>query len=118
MSIRIRPTLPKGDQNGLVWLTEDQHNAPAAVVAVLGLIPQQVIDNVGSEDDPHGVVFGIAYIEALGGMDGEAAESLARAAYERRTGKVALPFGTVLDVNPDELPEPPMGMWEQEGGES
>lgn len=118
MSVRIRPTLPKGDQNGLTWVTEDQHKDPTTVLAVVGLTPQQVIDNVGSEDDPHGVVFGFAFIEALSGMDAEAAEGLARAAYERRTGKVALTFGTVLDVNPDELPEPPMDLWEQGGGES
>jgi hypothetical protein len=46
-------------------------------------------------------------------MDAEAAQSLGDVAYERRTGKVALPFGSVLDVNPDELLEPLMDEWEQ-----
>jgi hypothetical protein len=120
VSVRIKSPLPRGDRNGLVWVTDEVYDKRDPVMAVVELVPDQIIDRVQSEDDPKGLVLMVAGIEALTGMDAEAAKALLDTAYSRRTGKESLPFGTVLDVNPDELDEPPMGEWmgEDDGGDN
>lgn len=111
MSIRIKAPLPKGDRNGLLWLTDDIYEKREPVVVVMLLVPDQIIDKVQSDADPKGLVMQVIGIEALTDMDAEAAQALLDTAYERRTGRAPLPFGSVLDINPDELDEPPMDEW-------
>jgi hypothetical protein len=61
-------------------------------------------------------VLAFDWIEALAGVDAEAAISLGDVAYERRTGKAPLPFGMVLEGPLDGLdfPTPEVGTGEGE----
>ena len=93
MSVRIRATLPKGDKNGLAHLEEALAFDPDEIVVVVGILrPDTIEARPHDEDDPRVVKTVLLHVEALTAADAAEADRMIHAAYERRTGKVMLPF--------------------------
>lgn len=102
MSITIRGSLPKGDLNGLTAVEEQARlDKDSEVLLVVRAHTRKVTENVGDDADPWTVTLGISQVEAIRGGDADFVMSTMQVAYEQRTGKVALPFGTVVDHEPD-----------------
>lgn len=113
MTTKIAGRLPGGDLNGLDVVEHDARQHPdRPVLIVIKATTRKITTNVGDDSDPYTVQLGIDHIEVIRD-DGLAAQFVATElgqAYERRTGKVPLPFGMVVDgpastltVDSDEL---------------
>lgn len=109
MSVKIKGRLPKGDLDGLQQVGKDARLHPGTpIVVVAMLVPNTLTRNLEDAEDTHTVGLRVASIEALDGLDASAARALLSSAYERRTGKASLPFGTIgdesepwIDVDPE-----------------
>ena len=97
MSVTIRGKSPGGDRDGLQSRCDDLRTLREPIIVVAVLYPRQVIDQLDDDSDPYRVVVAIAQVEALDDMEAGAARALLEGAYERRTGKQPLPFGSMLD---------------------
>lgn len=93
MSVTVRTKLPKGDTNGLAHLEGALADKPDDIMVVIGLIRADTIEaRPHDEDDPRLVKTVLLHLEAINGTDGAKVEKMLRLAYEKRTGKVELPF--------------------------
>jgi hypothetical protein len=93
--VRVASKLPRDD--GLQAFEADLRELREPVVAVVELYPRHLVDRLDDPANPHEVVVGVSRIEPLSGDEASAARALLAGAYERRTGRVALPFGVVSD---------------------
>jgi hypothetical protein len=101
MTVKIKATLPKGDKDGLMHLTDQLRRDPRAIVVVAVLTPYAITDRL-DDDDETIVHCEIDQIEVpAGDMEPSALETLLRTQYEQRTGKQPLPFGSIMDFDPD-----------------
>lgn len=108
MSVRIKSTLPRGHRDGLQHLTEDLTGNPERSLAVVMICrPSAITENLSADDDPYTVTLAVEAIEAPAGLEQQALISMLTTTYESRTGRKPLPFGTVLDFEPD---YPPAGV--------
>jgi hypothetical protein len=103
MSVRVRGRLPKGELDGLQWVEGSLRvdERPRLVVAMV--FPKQIARNVDDDENPYTITLGISSIEVLSGMDESAARALLSGAFEQRTGKAGLPFGTVAEHDVDSI---------------
>lgn len=110
MSVKIKSRLPKGDRDGLQHLTDQLRRNPDTTVAVVMLLaPHSVTTNLDDQDDPITVDLKVLAIEAPQGLDASALRSLCTTAYQSRTGKQPLPFGSFLDEMPPASVDPDTG---------
>ena len=97
MSTRIGGRLPGGDHNGLDVIEKEAREHPERPVMLVVLAHvKKVTTNIGDDGDPYTVQLGITQIEAIRGDGQMFVGSELNRAYEERTGKTPLPFGSVL----------------------
>lgn len=99
MSVTVRGKLPAGDADGLQRAAITLRADPdAEFIVVMRLELNRTIDRRRNDDDP--IVYeltptAVELIDEFGDRAGVA--SIMNLAYERRTGKTPLPFGSTLD---------------------
>lgn len=111
MSVTVRGKLPPSDADGLQKAANTlrvKRNRDDVFLVVMRLQCTRVIEKLHNADDPVTYELGVASAEIID-EEGDRAflSSVMNAAYERRTGKAPLPFGTLLDTtDTDENDEP------------
>lgn len=106
MSVRIANKLPEGDRDGLQVAERDLRQLRDPILVVAELYPRSVADVLDKPSDPYLVTLGVRAIEVLQADDAMAAHALMSGVFERRTGKIPIPFGMVLDAGDDLDGEP------------
>jgi hypothetical protein len=93
MTVTVRAKLPKGDTNGLAHLEGTLAADPDDVLVVVGFLRADTIEaRPHDDDDPRCVKTVLLHLEALVDGEREVVDKIIRNVYEKRTGKVALPF--------------------------
>jgi hypothetical protein len=106
MSVTIRGKLPNNDADGLQKAANAlrvKRNRDEVIVVAMRLVCTRVIEKLHDPDDPVQYELGVASVEIID-EDGDRSfvSSVMNAAYERRTGKAPLPFGTMLETDTEE----------------
>lgn len=95
--VRLNATLPAGDGNGLAAISADLVDSPRDLRVVIAIVDCKEIRTNNDTGDVIPVAR-IRRIEALTAEDLRAGRSLFRRAYERRTGREALPIDLEEEV--------------------
>lgn len=97
--VKLAGTLPADEnRNGLDEIAAEVVKDPTALRAVIVLVDcKQILTQADTGDRI--ATLRIRRIEPIGGKDGDAAQRLYRKAFERRTGKQALPIEFDDEIN-------------------
>lgn len=106
MSVTVRGKLPPNDSDGLQKAAHSlrfKRDRDHVFLVVMRMQCAKVIEKLHDEQDPVTYELGVASVEIID-EDGDLAaiNSIMNLAYERRTGKAPLPFGTIFDPSEDD----------------